>query len=176
MLLIDLQEAYRPVLHAWDRVTAASRLLLRGAQLLGVPVVVTEQYPRGVGATAAEVAAALPPAAAVIQKMTMSCYESSQLRRHLEALACRQIVVMGIEAHACVNQSVHDLLAAGYQVHVVRDAISSRRATDVDPAWHKMLVAGALATSSEQALLELVRTADAPEFKALQRLLKDVPA
>jgi hypothetical protein len=74
-----------------------------------------------------------------------------------------------------VNQTVHDLLALGYQVHVARDATSSRRPIDVAPAWDKMRAAGMLPTSSEQALLELVRTAESAEFKALQRLLKDAP-
>jgi nicotinamidase-related amidase len=86
-----------------------------------------------------------------------------------------QILLAGIEAHACVSQTVHDLLAAGFQVHVARDATSSRRAADVQPAWDKMRAVGMLPTSSEQALLELVETAEAAEFKPLQRMLKEMP-
>jgi nicotinamidase-related amidase len=81
--------------------------------------------------------------------------------------------VAGIETHACVNQTVHDLLAAGYQVHVAEDATSSRLARDVAPAWAKMLGAGMLPTTSEQSLLELVATAEATEFRSVQSLLKD---
>jgi nicotinamidase-related amidase len=83
------------------------------------------------------------------------------------------VLVAGIETHACVNQTVHDLIAAGYQVHLAGDATSSRRASDVTPAWEKMRAAGALPTSSEQALLELVATAESGDFKTLQRLLRE---
>lgn len=175
LVLIDLQEAYRPALHGWDGVAAACGLLVRGAGLLDVPLLVTEQYPHGVGHTAREVAAHFPAGVRVVEKMTMSCGQSPGFREQLEATGRRQVLIAGIEAHACVNQTAHDLVAAGYQVHVARDATSSRRATDVLPAWEKMRAAGVLPTTSEQALLELVTTAEAPEFKALQRLLKEAP-
>jgi nicotinamidase-related amidase len=178
LVLIDVQERYRTVLHGWAGVVEASRLLVRGAGLLGVPVIVTEQYPRGLGHTAPEIASELPSGLAVIEKMTMSCCGCAAFGGRLEASGRRQVLVAGVETHACVNQTVHELLASGYQVHVARDATSSRRAADVGPAWDKMRAAGMLPTSSEQALLELVRTAEAPEFKGLQRLIRDaaVPA
>jgi nicotinamidase-related amidase len=176
LVLIDFQEGYRRVLHGWEGVAAACATLVRGAGLLGLPLLVTEQYPRGLGHTAAEVAAAFAAGLGVVEKMTMSCCGVPEFTTRLATTGRRQVLVAGIETHACVNQTVHDLLAAGYQVHVARDATSSRRAPDVAPAWDKMRAAGMLPTSSEQALLELVRTSDAPEFKALQRLLKDAPA
>ena len=172
LVLIDLQEGYRTALYAWDTVLAACRRLVRGASLLGVPILVTEQYPRGLGHTAPEVMAELPPGS-VSEKLTMSCWGAGSFRDRLTGTGRTQVLVAGIEAHACVNQTVHDLIVAGYQVHVARDATSSRRAEDVVPAWEKMRVAGMLPTASEQALLELVRTAEAAEFKALQRLLKE---
>ena len=173
LLLIDLQEGYRTALYDWERTVAASILLLRGATLLGIPVLVTEQYPRGLGHTASEVAAHLPPGLEIVEKRTMSCAGAPDFMARLAATGRRQVVVAGIEAHACVNQTVHDLLAARYDVHVARDATSSRRLADVGPAWEKMQAAGMLPTSSEQALLELIRDADAPDFKPLQRLLKE---
>jgi nicotinamidase-related amidase len=173
LVLIDLQEGYRTVLHGWSEVLAACRLLVRGAGVLGVPVVVTEQYPRGLGHTAAEVVAELPPGTDVIEKMSLSCYGATTFVQRLAASGRTQVLVAGIESHACVNQTVHDLLVAGYGVHLARDATSSRRASDVEPAWEKMRGAGMQPTTSEQALLELVRTAEAPEFKTLQRLLKE---
>ena len=175
LVLIDLQEGYRHALHGWDRVAAASTLLVQGAAILGVPLVVTEQYPRGLGHTADDVAARFPAGVAVVEKMTMSCCGAPEFIERLAATGCRQVLVAGIETHACVNQTVHDLLALGYQVHVARDATSSRRPADVDPAWEKMRASGMLPTSSEQALLELIRTAGAAEFKSLQRLLKEAP-
>lgn len=178
LVLIDLQEGYRTALHGWERVVAASALLVRGAALLGVPLLVTEQYPRGVGHTVGEVAAHFPPTPPIVEKRTMSCCGAEPFTAQLAATQRRQVLIAGIEAHACVNQTVHDLLAGGYEVHVARDATSSRRAADVEAAWEKMRMAGMWPTSSEQALLELVRSADAPEFKALQRLLKEtvIPA
>jgi nicotinamidase-related amidase len=175
LVVIDLQLGYRDVLFEWDRTVAAGALLVRGALLLGLPLLVTEQYPKGLGFTVPELRSQLAPDFAAIEKRTMSCCGADAFERRLADSGRRQVVVAGIEAHACVNQTVHDLIARGYQVHVARDAISSRRAADIGPAWDKMRAAGMLPTSSEQALLELVRSADAPEFKAIQRLLKAVP-
>lgn len=175
LVVIDVQESYRSVLHGWERVVAATRTLLQGATLLHLPVLLTEQYPRGLGHTAAEITALLPSTAAPIEKRTMSCCGAPAFVERLHALRRRQVLVAGIETHACINQTVHDLRAAGYDVHVARDATSSRRAADTEPAWDKMRSAGMLPTTSEQALLELVETADAPEFKSLQKLLKEAP-
>src|SRR6266849_6042969 len=175
LVLIDLQEGYRTALHAWERVLAACRLLVDGAAILGVPLLVTEQYPRGLGHTAPEVAGRFPPGLEIVEKMTMSCCGAAPFAERLAATRRKQVLIAGIETHACVNQTAHDLLALGYQVQVARDATSSRRPGDVAPAWDKMRAAGMLPTSSEQALLELVRTAESAGFKALQRLLKDAP-
>lgn len=175
LVLIDVQESYRSVLHGWDGVIAASRTLLQGAAILHVPVLVTEQYPRGLGHTARELAGLLPSETRVIEKRTMSCCRAPAFVDALQAMHRRHVLVVGIETHACVNQTVHDLLATGYEVHLARDATSSRRAGDVEPAWQKMRDAGMRPTTSEQALLELVETADAPEFRALQRVLKEAP-
>jgi len=170
--LIDLQESYRRVLYGWDGVVERAATLLRGCSLLGVPVLITEQYPKGLGHTAVEVVRHLPPGAEPIEKLSMSCAGSSRLLEALAASRRTQVLVAGIETHACVNQTVHDLLALSYQVHLARDTTSSRHAIDVEPAWTRMLAAGMLPTSTEQALLELVRSAEAPEFKSLQQLLK----
>ena len=175
LVLIDLQEGYRAALHAWDRVVAASALLVRGAALLDLPLLVSEQYPRGLGHTAAEVSTQFPAGLPVIEKMSMSRCSATAFASRLEETGRTQVLVAGIETHACVNQTVHDLVAAGYEAHVARDATSSRRPGDIRPAWEKMRAAGMLPTSSEQALLELVQTAEAAEFKKLQRLLKEAP-
>lgn len=173
LVLIDVQERYRSVLHGWDRVAAACDLLLRGTQLLGVPIVATEQYPQGLGHTAEELARHFAHGVRVVEKRSLSCCGARDFLDALSSLGRQQLLVAGIETHACVNQTVHDLLAAGYQVHVPADATSSRLAGDVAPAWAKMLAAGMLPTSSEQSLLELVETAEAPEFRSLQSMLKD---
>lgn len=172
LVLIDVQEAYRSVLDGWARVVEACGLLIDGARLLGVPLLVTEQYPRGLGHTAHELTGRLPPEQLVLEKAAMSCCGAKAFVDALDATGRGQVVVAGIETHACVNQTVHDLIAMGYQVQVARDATSSRRAADARVAWEKMTAAGMLSTTSEQALLELVRTAAAAEFKPLQQLCK----
>jgi hypothetical protein len=175
IVLIDVQEAYRRVLSDWDTVVAACALVVRGGALLDVPLFVTEQYPRGVGHTAPEVGGYFPAGQAVLEKMTLSCCGATGFMDALAASGRTQVLVAGLETHACVNQTVHDLLAAGYQVHVARDATSSRKIADAPVAWDKMRQAGMLPTTSEQALLELVQTAEAREFKSLQRLMKEIP-
>ena len=173
LVMIDVQERYRRVLHEWDRVTAACGLLLQGAELLGIPTLVTEQYPQGLGHTAEELTRHWPRGTQVVEKRSLSCCGASEFVAALRTMGRRQVLVAGIETHACVNQTVHDLLEAGHQVHVAEDATSSRTARDVAPAWAKMLGAGMVPTTSEQALLELVETAEAPEFRSLQSMLKD---
>jgi nicotinamidase-related amidase len=176
LLVIDVQESYRTVLPGWDRVIGAIRTIIQGAALLDLPILATEQYPRGLGHTAPEVSALFPPNLRPVEKRTMSCCGGAAFVDQLGATGRRQVLIVGIETHACVNQTAHDLLAAGYQVHVARDATGSRRVADAGPAWEKMRSAGMLPTTSEQALLELVRTSDVPEFRAVQRLLKEAPS
>lgn len=172
LVVIDVQEAYRPVLFEYERVASAVARIVQGATTLGMPLLVTEQYPKGVGHTVGEVATHFPSDAVVLEKMTMSCCGADAFTSALARLGRRQVVIAGIETHACVNQTAHDLLAAGYQVHVARDATSSRRREDCEVGWAKMLASGVVPATVESALLELVRTAEAPEFKAVQRLIK----
>src|SRR3989442_9005115 len=173
LVLIDLQEGYRTALHAWERVVVACRLLVEGMAILGVPILVTEQYPRGLGHTAPEVAERFPAGLQVIEKMSMSCCGAAAFTERLAASGRRQVLIAGIETHACVNHTVHDPLALRYQVQVARDATSSRRPADVAPAGGPGKGAGREPPTTEQALLELVRTAESAGFKALQRLLKE---
>jgi len=172
VVVIDVQEAYREVLFEYARVARAAGILVQGAAALGVPVLVTEQYPKGLGHTAAEVAEHLPRGAAAIEKLTLSCCGTPLFTSTLARLRRRQVILAGIETHACVSQTAHDLMAAGYAVHVPRDTTSSRRAEDAAIGWDKMLGAGVVPATVESALLELVRTAESPEFKLIQRLIK----
>ncbi len=172
LVVIDVQEAYRGLTVEHERMVKGVCTLIEAAKVMGVPVVATEQYPKGLGRLLEEVRRALPAGVSAVEKMSMSCCGEPSFARQLEALGRRQVVVCGIEAHACVNQTVHDLLAAGYTVHVARDAISSRFASDYQVAWEKMIGSGAVPATVEMICLEWVRTAAAPEFKAIHRLIK----
>ena len=172
LVVVDVQEAYRKALHQYDRVVSAVATMVQGAVALGLPIIVTEQYPKGLGHTVAEVKEHFPAGVVVVEKRSLSCCGAPSFVAELARHARHQIVLVGIEAHACMNQTAHDLIANGYQVHVVEETTSSRRPTDAALGLEKMLGAGAIPASVESALLELMRTADAPEFKAIQRLIR----
>ncbi len=171
LLVIDLQEAYRDKLWEWERIVERSGVLIRAARPLGLPVVFTEQYPQGLGHTTAELREALGDAPG-FEKRSLSALGAPGLLEHVMSLGRRQAIVCGIETHACINQTVHDLLGQGFAVHVACDAVSSRRRAEHEIALTKMLQSGAVAGSVESIALECLRSADHPEFKSVQALLK----
>ena len=172
LVVIDVQEAYRGITFAHDRMLRGVRRLVEAAVIVGVPVLATEQYPKGLGHFMPEVAEVFPPGLEIVEKRTLSCCGAAGFALQLERLGRRQAVVCGLETHACVNQTTHDLLDRGYQVHLPYDALSSRFEGDHARAWEKMIGSGAVPTSVEMACLEWVRTAEAPEFKRIQQLVK----
>jgi len=138
-----------------------------------VPVLASEQYPQGLGPTVAPLAGLLgdtPPA-----KLTFSCSRDDGQRDAIERRGRDQILVTGIEAHVCVLQTALDLLDAGYEVHVPHDAVSSRRPADKEWALHRMAAAGAVITSTESALFELLERCDTADFKKVAKLIKKIP-
>jgi len=172
LVVIDVQEGYRGHTVEHDRMVRGVRTLVDAAVLMRIPIVATEQYPKGLGHLQPEVAEGLPPDTPIIEKLSMSCCGQPRFVTALEALARTQIVVCGIEAHACISQTVHDLLARGFQVHVPYTALSARAGDDYRIGWEKMIGSGAVPSTVEMACLEWVRSAAAPEFKALHALIK----
>jgi nicotinamidase-related amidase len=160
VLVVDVQEGFSSY-DCFDQVVDRAQRLVEGARVLEVPVIATEQYPKGLGRSAFDVGK-------TIEKTVFSA-----ARAHGFDLGARdQVIVCGIEAHVCVSQSVHDLLALGKEVHVAEDAVGSRFARDRDVGLRKMERAGAIASSVETALLELCERAGTPEFKQVQGLIK----
>jgi nicotinamidase-related amidase len=145
--------------------------LVKAFRALDLPILVTEQYPKGLGSTVPELRAALAPGA-IPEKTAFSSYGCAGLPEALRATGARCVLACGIETHVCVNQSVHDLLAAGYAVHVAADAVESRRASDREAGLRKMERSGAVLTSCEMAAFELLRDAKHPRFKEVQALFK----
>ena len=172
LAVIDVQESFRPHIPDFHVVAARCALVAHAAQLLGLPVVVTEQYPKGLGRTAAEIAAALPADFEPVEKTAFSSCGAQAFVSRLEAAGARQILLCGIEAHVCVNQTAHDLLARGYQVHVLTDCVSARAEQNRRVGLDKMFRSGALPSSTELALFELMRDARHEQFKAIQKLIK----
>ena len=168
LVVVDLQEAFREAVPDFESVAVAAAKLIQGAEAMEVPIVVTEQYPQGLGHTVAEVADRLPDDAEPIEKVRFSAAEADgfDLGGRDQAMVC------GIETHVCVNQTVLDLLDAGLEVHVVADAVASRTGENRELGLHKAEQAGAVLTSVETALFELLRGSDAAEFKQVQALVK----
>jgi nicotinamidase-related amidase len=167
LVVIDMQEAFRPAVGEFEAVAHNAAVLVQGARALGLPVIVSEQYPRGLGETVPELAGALEGIPR-LEKLAFSAAraEGFDLDGRDQALVC------GIETHVCVNQTVHDLLDAGIQVQVATDAVSSRTAANRRAGLAKMEASGALLTSTEMALFELVGRAGTDEFKTIQALVK----
>jgi nicotinamidase-related amidase len=163
LVVIDVQDGFRPY-EAFAGVAAACAKLVEGARILGLPALVSEQYPKGLGHTASEVGLQDEPR---IEKTVFSAVraEGFDLQGASQALVC------GIEAHVCVSQTVHDLLAAGVEVHVPADAVGSRHQIDYERGLERMERAGAVVGTVEASLFELLERAGTPEFKAVQKLI-----
>jgi nicotinamidase-related amidase len=171
LVVVDVQEAFRPAVLDFDQVAENAGVLVRAAHILGLPILVTEQYPKGLGKTVPEVARYLD-GVEPIGKVCFSAADAPGFAERLEASEREQILLCGIESHVCVNQTAHDLLARGHEVHVAQDAVSSRTEVNRGLGLHKMERAGAVTTSVETALFELLGAAGTPEFKEIQALVK----
>lgn len=173
VLLIDMQEKLVPVMQ--DRRTLVRRAarLVQGAHLLGVPLLVTEQYPRGLGETVSEVARHFVSPHCIEEKTRFSAC-ITPIQGQLESLNVQTVVLAGVEAHVCVLGTCLDLLEAGYAVMIAQDAVSSRRRADLRAALSRMTQAGAVPTTVETVLMELVGDAGAPVFRQLRHLISDL--
>ena len=169
LLVVDVQDKLVRSIPDSDRLVWNIGRLIEAAQLLGVPVTATEQYPQGLGATVAPLATRL---GAIPAKLTFSCVGCEALRSRLEELDRPNILVCGIESHVCVQQTVFDLLHAGYRVLVAVDGVSSRGALDLQVALRRMESSGATLTTVEATLFEWCEAAGTPEFKQISNLVK----
>jgi nicotinamidase-related amidase len=172
LVVVDVQEGFRPVIDGFDAMVKNVGILAAGFGVLERPVLVSEQYPKGLGNTVAELSEQLPESGVVVEKVRFSACGVEAFDEALDAADCRAWVVCGIETHVCVNQTVHDLLARGYEVHVAEDAVSSRAPANRRIGMEKMLAAGARATSAETALFEMLEEAGSAEFKSISKLVR----
>ena len=168
LVVIDVQEAFRKAVPSFGEVADASATLVRGAAAIGVPIVATEQYPKGLGATVPEIAAHMPADVEPVDKVRFSATEAQgfDLGDRDQAILC------GIETHVCVMQTALDLLERDIEVHVVADAVGSRTDENRRLGLERMERAGATVSSVEMALFELLGGSDAEAFKEVQGLVK----
>ncbi len=171
LLVVDVQERLWPAMRDGQRLVERIVIMIKAGRLLKVPIFLTEQYPKGLGQTLQAIQEALGRTDPLI-KMTFSCCGVTQLPRALKEREIEQIIVVGIESHVCVLQTALDLVHRGFQVHVIRDAISSRFEQDERAALERMAREGVVISTVEMALFELLRTAEAAEFKEVSRLIR----
>jgi nicotinamidase-related amidase len=169
LIVVDIQEAFRSVIPRFEDVTRASATLIEGAEAIGVPLIVTEQYPKGLGRTVPEVAEHLPEGVEPLEKVCFAASDAEGFDLH----GREQALVCGVETHVCVNQTVLDLLDRGIEVHVARDAVGSRSEENHEVGLRKAERSGAVITSVETALFELLGKAGTDEFKRVQKLILD---
>ena len=174
LVVVDMQEAFRPMIAGFEGLANRVALLVEAARVLDVPVLVTEQYPQGLGRTVEEIASRLDGDTERIEKVSFSAcgvqdFDTRLRERHIE-----QVAVCGIEAHICVSQTAHDLLALGYQVHVIVDAVGTRLERNMPVAIEKLTRAGAITWSVEMAVFELCGKAGTSEFKSIQRMIMEL--
>jgi nicotinamidase-related amidase len=165
VLVIDMQEKLLPAIESHERVLANTLLLLRLAQVTSLPVVLTTQYRHGLGETVAPVRDLAGVDA--LDKTSFGCFGDDAFRARLKSLGRDQLLVAGIESHICVTQTVLGALAQGYHVHVASDAVGSRTEANRQVGLSRMERAGALVSSAEMALYELLGRSDGAAFKAL---------
>jgi nicotinamidase-related amidase len=164
LVVVDVQEGFRPYA-SFAGVAESCRRLLAGARILGLPTLVSEQYPKGLGRTAPELE--LGGGEILIEKTIFSAAraEGFDLKSRPQAIVC------GIETHVCVSQTAHDLLGQGVEVHIPADAVGSRHQLDYERGLERLERAGAVVSTVESALFELLEQAGTPEFKEVQKLI-----
>lgn len=170
-LVIDMQERLLPAMEENEMILNNCQILINGLQTLGLPILVTQQYTKGLGET-------VEPIRSIIQnfnpieKKDFSCCDEAEFAKELERLNTMNIIICGIESHVCVLQTAIDLKEAGLTPIVVMDCISSRSFANVDLAAERFRFEGIMMTSYESILFELTRSSSAPEFKAISNLVK----
>lgn len=172
LAVIDMQESFREAIPDFAEVASRIALAVRGVRLLEVPVIVTEQYPRGLKHTAVEIIPHLPAESKPIEKFCFSSCSVEEFHAQLITRNVKQVLVCGIEAHICVTQTVLDLLVRGFEVHLLTDCITSRVPESKQVALVRLAQAGAVPSNLEMALFEMMRTSQSPQFKAVQNLIK----
>ena len=170
-LIVDVQEKLAPAMQDSEEVISANYKLLHAAAKMDVPVLVSEQYPQGIGSTVDDLKLLIEPDD-VVEKMTFSCMETGVFQKSLEKKCRNQIIVGGMETHVCVLQTVLDLLATGYQVFVVEDAASSRTTKNKQLGLERMRQCGAQIVSSEMVMFEWLERAGTDMFKSMLPLIK----
>lgn len=169
LLVVDVQERLLPAIAGAAEIVANARIALTAAEMLAVPVTVSEQYPKGLGATVPELRR---DPVDTFAKTGFSCLADPVLAARLSAANRRQIVVLGVEAHVCVLQTALDAASRGFSVFVIADAVGSRRIESRDHALRRMAGEGVRVVTTEMLVFEWLRDASSPHFRALSQIIR----
>ena len=174
LLIVDVQERLFPAMDADHReeVMRNVKILAATARRLHLPVVATEQYPKGLGHTLPELREALGPEIQPVPKVSFSCWGAEEVRTRLKAAGTRRVIMVGIEAHVCVLISALELIAAGLAVHVPADAVTSRTQGNWRLGTEQLRQAGAVVTATETLVFQLLGQGDTDDFRELARLVR----
>ena len=172
LIIIDVQEKLFERVEDGDRIADSICKLIRFANILGIPIILTEQYPEGLGPTIHRIRELIPNVKP-IEKIEFSCMASREFRRRLSEINVKNLVLTGIEAHICVAQTAIEAITSGYKVYVVYDAISSRHRDDKAIAIERMKQHGVYMVTSEMLMYEVLRRAGTPEFKEILKLVRE---
>lgn len=170
-LVIDIQERLFPAMYEKETLLKNCQVLIEGMTVLNLPLIVTQQYSRGLGETNSEIKSIIPEFS-FIEKRDFSCCDEPVVLEKLEELKAKNVIICGIESHVCVLQTAIDLKDAGFNPIVVMDCVSSRTKENIELAKERFRIEGILMTSYESILFELTRSSAAPEFKAISKLVK----
>jgi len=171
LVIVDMQEKLLPAVESSDAILRNARILIEGAKILGIPILVTEQYPQGLGPTVAALSDVLGDAPRY-PKLSFSCLGDDAFLAALESLDRDQILICGVETHICVLQTALDVLEHGWMAAVAAEAVSSRNGAYCHLGIERMRRAGVVVTCAESALFEMMAVAGTDEFRAISRLVK----
>lgn len=172
LVVIDMQEKLSRAMSDRENLVANASKVVTGATILGVPIIWTEQNPGGLGPTLPEIREHIPADSAHVIKLSFSCCAEPLFMEALKASGRDQVLVLGIESHVCVCQTILDLLEMRYETHIVCDAVSSRTPENARIGIERSSQAGAIVTSSEMALFELMKVAEGDKFKQILKVVK----
>ncbi len=172
ILIIDVQEKLLNAVFNKQTLEKKAEIIAKTSKILNIPTIVTEQYPKGLGGTIVSVKNSLDTSAEFFEKNSFSALDNAEVWDAIKAYGKKQIIVFGIETHICVNQTVHALKEAGYEVYVIKDACGSRSEDEYTAGLERMKSNGAEILTTEIALFEWLRGAKHPNFKEVQSLIK----
>lgn len=170
LMIIDIQEQLVPVMKYGAEVIKNTNILIAIAKELKIPIIVTEQYPKGLGKTVPEIRSNIEEVFPY-EKITFSAY-TDKVALDLEKIGRKKVIITGMETHICVLQTARDLLAAGFKVFLVKDAVCSRTCENYLNGLSQMSLMGALVTNTETVFFDLMKKAGTPQFKRLSKLIK----